>query len=143
MINITHGNNEIPETTCYVCIVFIILYRIDVAPPNSTIYSPDWKDMETSRLFTVCCWVYAVLKQVTDNHCRFSKGHATEIFCLSWLNTVLAVCEYMSFVNSWHILMKDFDWQVKFDVFVVSWQHERLNTTLKFHFCSVYIKFTH
>ena len=23
------------------------------------------------------------------------------------------------------------------------WQHERLNTTLKFHFCSVYIKFTH
>ena len=54
---------------------------------------------------------------------------------LRWLNTVLAVCEYMSFARSWqekgssskaetwqvkNILMKDFDWQVKFDVFVVS-----------------------
>ena len=54
---------------------------------------------------------------------------------LRWLNTVLAVCECMSFAKSWqekgcssqaetwqvkNILMKDFDWQVKFDVFVVS-----------------------
>ena len=54
---------------------------------------------------------------------------------LSWLNTVLAVCEYMSFVKSWqekgcnsqaetwqvkNILMKDFDHQVKCNVFVVS-----------------------
>ena len=54
---------------------------------------------------------------------------------LRWLNTVLAVCEYMSFVKSWqengyssqtetwqmkNILMKDFDRQVKCDVFVVS-----------------------
>ena len=54
---------------------------------------------------------------------------------LRWLNTVLAVCEYMSFTKSWqekgcssqaetwqvkNILMKNFDWQVKFDVFVVS-----------------------
>ena len=51
------------------------------------------------------------------------------------LNTVLAVCEYMSFAKSWqekdcssqaetwqvkNILMKDFDWQVKLDVFAVS-----------------------
>ena len=48
---------------------------------------------------------------------------------------VLAVCEYMSFAQSWqekgrssqaetwqvkNILMKDFDWQVKCDVFIVS-----------------------
>ena len=52
-----------------------------------------------------------------------------------WLNTVLAVCEYLSFAKSWqekgcssqaenwqvkNILMKYFDWQVKCDVFVVS-----------------------
>ena len=55
---------------------------------------------------------------------------------LRWLNTVLAVSEYMSLAKSiwqekgcssqaetWqvkNILMKDFDWQVKCDVFVVS-----------------------
>ena len=54
---------------------------------------------------------------------------------LRWLNTVLAVCECMSFAKLWqekgcssqaeiwqvkNILMKDFDSQVKFDVFVVS-----------------------
>ena len=39
--------------------------------------------------------------------------------------------------------MKDFDWQVKFDIFVVSMQHEQLNTALKFHLYSVYIKFAH
>ena len=54
---------------------------------------------------------------------------------LRWLNTVLAVCEYTSFAKSWrekgcswqaetwqvkNILMKDFAWQVKFDIFVVS-----------------------
>ena len=52
-----------------------------------------------------------------------------------WLNTVLAVCEYMSFAKSWqekgcsskaetwqvkNILMKDFDGEVKLDVFAVS-----------------------
>ena len=51
------------------------------------------------------------------------------------MNTVLAVCECMPFAKSWqekgcsslaetwelkNILMKDFDWQVKCDVFVVS-----------------------
>ena len=51
------------------------------------------------------------------------------------LNTVLAVCEYMSFAKSWqkkgcssqaetlqvkNILLKDFDLQVKCDVCVVS-----------------------
>ena len=55
--------------------------------------------------------------------------------CLRWLNTVLAVYEYVSFAKSWqekgcrlqaetwqvkNTLMKNFDWQVKFDVFVVS-----------------------
>ena len=54
---------------------------------------------------------------------------------LRWLNTVLAVCEHMSFAKSrqekgfssqaetWQVKnlqMKDYDWQVKFDVFVVS-----------------------
>ena len=54
---------------------------------------------------------------------------------LRWLNKVLAGCEYMSFAKSlqekgsssqaetWqvkNILIKDFDWQIKFDVFVVS-----------------------
>ena len=54
---------------------------------------------------------------------------------LRWLNTVLAVCDYMSFAKSWqekgfwsqaetwqvkNVLMKDFDWQVNLDIFVVS-----------------------
>ena len=54
---------------------------------------------------------------------------------LRWLNTVSAVSEYMSFAKSWqekgcssqaetwqveNILMKNFDLQVKFDIFVVS-----------------------
>ena len=54
---------------------------------------------------------------------------------LRWLNTVLAVSGYMSFANLWqekgcssqaetwqveNILRKDFDSQVKFDIFVVS-----------------------
>ena len=54
---------------------------------------------------------------------------------LRWLNTVLAGGEDMSLAKSWqekgcssqgqtcqvkNILMKDFDWQVKCDVFVVS-----------------------
>ena len=56
-------------------------------------------------------------------------------FMLRWLNTVLAVSEYRSFAKLWqergcssqaetwqvkNIMMKDFDWQAKFDVFVVS-----------------------
>ena len=54
---------------------------------------------------------------------------------LRWLNTVLAVCEYTSFAKSgqekgcnsqaetWQVknlLMKNLDWQVKCDVFVIS-----------------------
>ena len=54
---------------------------------------------------------------------------------LRWMNTVLAVCEYMSFAKSWqekdcssqaetwqvkNILMKDSDEQVKCDFCVVS-----------------------
>ena len=65
---------------------------------------------------------------------------------LRWLNTVLAVCEYMSFGKSWqekgyssqaktwqvkNILMKDFDWQVKCDVFVVSMATWTIECNLK------------
>ena len=54
---------------------------------------------------------------------------------LRWLNTVSAVCDYMSFAKSWqekgfwsqaetwqvkNVLIKDFDWQVNLDIFVVS-----------------------
>ena len=61
--------------------------------------------------------------------------HFRTIFKLRWLNTVFAVCEYMSFakscqekgcsshVKTWQVnnkLLKNFDWRVKFDVFVVS-----------------------
>ena len=64
-----------------------------------------------------------------------ATGTAQRFMYLRWLKTVLAVCEYMSFVKSWqqdgcssqaetgqvkNILMKDFDRQVKCDVFVVS-----------------------
>ena len=57
------------------------------------------------------------------------------VVSLRWLNTILAVREYMSFAKSWqekgcssqaetwqvkNILIKDFDLQVKCDVFVVS-----------------------
>ena len=64
-------------------------------------------------------------------YCNFKENQAT----LRWLNTVFAVCEcQMSFAKSWrekgcssqgktwqvkNILLKNFDWQVKFDVFVV------------------------
>ena len=56
-------------------------------------------------------------------------------FSFRWLKTVLAVCDYMSFAKSWQekgccsqaetwqvksVLIKDFDRQVKIDVFVVS-----------------------
>ena len=66
---------------------------------------------------------------------KLDKSEAAQIHFLRWLNTVLVVCEYMSFVKSWqekgcssqaetwqvkNILMKDFDRQVKCDVFVVS-----------------------
>ena len=36
-------------------------------------------------------------------------------------------------------------WKIRFDFFVVSMAtcHKRLNTTLKFQFCSVYLKFAH
>ena len=85
-------------------------------------------------------------------------GSDTGLVKVAEHSLILAVCECMSFAKSWqekgcssqaetsrvkNILVKDFDGQVKFDVFVVSLQHERLNITLKFHFCSVYRKFAH
>ena len=66
---------------------------------------------------------------------NFSTQSSVVGISLRWLNTVLAVSEYMSFANLWqekgcssqaetwqveNILMKDFDSQVKFDIFVVS-----------------------
>ena len=87
-------------------------------------------------------YLTAVLfKQVVRTLLRFGfntfikQNVSTLLVQLRWLNTVLAVCEYMSFVKSWqekgcssqsetwqvkNILMKDFDRQVKCDVFVVS-----------------------
>ena len=87
-------------------------------------------------------YLTAVLfKQVVRTLLRFGfntfikQNVSTLLVHLRWLNTVLAVCEYMSFVKSWqekgcssqaetwqvkNILMKDFDRQVKCDVFVVS-----------------------
>ena len=69
---------------------------------------------------------------------------------LRWLNTVLAVSEYMSLAKSWQekgCSSQAETWQVK-NIFILTfllfpWQHKRLNTTLKFHFGSVYIKFAH
>ena len=73
------------------------------------------------------------------------------------MNTVLAVCECMSFAKSWQekgcssqaetlqlekILIKDFDWQVKCDVFVVSMATWTTEYNLKISLCSVCIKFT-
>ena len=66
---------------------------------------------------------------------KLDKSEAAQIHFLRWLSTVLAVCEYMSFVKSWqekgcssqaeswqvtNIPINDFDRQVKCDVFVVS-----------------------
>ena len=63
------------------------------------------------------------------------QSDSSLLFFIRWLNTVLAVCEYISFAKSWqkkgcssqaetwqvkNILMKDFYWQVKFDDFIVS-----------------------
>ena len=69
---------------------------------------------------------------------------------LRWLNTVLAVCEYtcMSFAKSWQekgCSSQAETWQVKniLTILQFPWQHVRLNTTFKFHFCSVDIKFGH
>ena len=63
------------------------------------------------------------------------KQDMTKAIQLRWLDTVVAVSEYTSFGKLWqekgcssqaetwqveNILMKDFDSQVKFDIFVVS-----------------------
>ena len=79
--------------------------------------------------------------QEFDRGTEFDQGEGnlirvSEEFELRWLNTVLAVCEYMSIAKLWqekscilqaaetwqvkNILIKDFDWQVKCAVFVVS-----------------------
>ena len=77
---------------------------------------------------------------------HWAIGDSTELRPLRWLNTVLAVCECMSFAKSWHEkgwssqaetwqvknkLMKDFDWQVKFDIFVVSMATWTIEYSLK------------
>ena len=73
-------------------------------------------------------------------------AQSTWYFSWRWLNTILAVCEYMSFAKSWqekgcisqaeiwqvkNILMKDFDWQVKSDIFVVSMATRTIEYNLK------------
>ena len=73
--------------------------------------------------------------QREGNLIRVSEEFELSEFELRWLNTVLAVCEYMSFAKLWqekgcssqaetwqvkNILIKYFDWQVKCAVFVVS-----------------------
>ena len=104
------------------------------------------------------------LQWVLSNHERFywyavNQTRSRLMKCdLRWLNTVLAVSEYRSFAKLWqekgcstqaetwqvkNIMMKDFDWQAKFDVFVVSMATWTIEYNLKFHFYSVYIKFAH
>ena len=84
----------------------------------------------------------------------FSFSHHFEKRIIRWLNTVLAVCEYMSFAKSWqekgcssqaetwqvkNILMKDFDWQVKLNVFAVSMATWIIEYNLKIsHFFSLH-----
>ena len=101
------------------------------------------------RLFCSDGWIWLFKLCPVLVHPRRPKGSQ-----LRWLNTVLAVCEYMSFAKSWkgkgcsseaetwqlkNILMKDFDWQVKFDAFVVSmatWTIEynlKISLLLSFH----------
>ena len=74
--------------------------------------------------------------QGEGNLIRVSEEFELSEFELRWLNTVLAVWDYMSIAKLWHekscilqaaetwqvknILIKDFDWQVKGAVFVVS-----------------------
>ena len=111
--------------------------------PQGSVLGPILHVLYTSQLGDVIrrhglsCHFYA---DDTQLYCSF-KLHDQAVSvqaiesCLRWLNTVLAVCEFMSFAKSWqekgcssqaetwqvkNILMKDFDWQVKFDVFVVS-----------------------
>ena len=79
--------------------------------------------MQVSFVFLLCLWLEEVFK--------LSQTFWRE---LRWLNTVLEVCGYMSFANKlWQgkgcssqagkwktTLKKDFDWQEKCAVFVVS-----------------------
>ena len=75
------------------------------------------------------------INDVSFNALSSLTHSVTKTSLLKWLNTVLAVCEYMSFVKLWqergcssraetwqveNILMKDCDRQIKCDVFVVS-----------------------
>ena len=70
------------------------------------------------------------------NLIRVSEEFELSEFELRWLNTVLAVCEYISIAKLWqekscilqaaetwqvkNVLIKDFDWRVKCAVLVVS-----------------------
>ena len=86
---------------------------------------------EKESLFP-CCSSFAVGNDFIDTTQKFlachmlmkMTGNCYELDQLRWLNTVLAVCEYMSFAKSWqekgcnsqaetwqvrNILMKDFD----------------------------------
>ena len=88
------------------------------------------------------CWV----KLGSHQYSGSSKHFAANYGQLRWLNTVLAVCKYMFFAKSWqekccssqaetwqvkYILMKNFDWLVKFDVFVISMETWTIEYNLK------------
>ena len=93
-----------------------------------------------------------VFAQHIKDKARGAAPHVKTIH-LRWLNTVLAVSEYMSFAKSWQEKgcssdhkLKLGKWKIYFfwlTFLLFPWQHKRLNTTLKFHFGSVFIKFAH
>ena len=81
--------------------------------------------------------IFNTRREISYLQAAISSKHQwnTKPFHLRCLNTVLAVCRYLSFANSWqekgcssrtktwqvnNMLIKDFDWQVKCNVFVVS-----------------------
>ena len=96
---------------------------------------------ETGKL-RYCCferrfvlgWFWWLIKGIYSVNQATSREQSFW-FHLRWLNTDLAVCGYMLFAKPWqekgfwsqaetwqvkNVLMKDFDWRVKMDVFLVS-----------------------
>ena len=96
------------------------------------------------RLFCADAWIWLFKLCPVLVHPRRPRSSQ-----LRRLNTVLVVCEYMSFAKSWqgkgcssqaetwqvkNVLMKDFEWQVKFDVVVVSMATWTIEYNLKISF---------
>ena len=109
---------------------------------NNTFFGNDSSKANVTRTQSLCSRTFKAL-------CLRSMGAYEDVlsrYHLRWLNTVLAVCEYTSFAKSWqeegcnsqaetwqvkNLLMKNFDWQVKCDVFVVSMATWTLEYNLK------------